>query len=133
MEHVHVLVPLAPGCEELEAVTVIDILRRAGIKVTSVGLDDDPVIASRSVVLVPDKELNDILDTEYSMIVLPGGLPGADNLANDNRLMDLIMKMYSDGKYIAAICAAPGILAKAGLLSGKKATGYPGILDKMGL
>lgn len=133
MEHIHILVPLAQGCEELEAVTIVDLLRRAALKVTTAGLNSLPVKASRNVVLIPDVELADVLSADFAMIVLPGGLPGADNLANDDRIIDLVTRMHKAGKYVAAICAAPSVLAKAGILSGKKATSYPGILDKMAL
>ncbi len=124
-----VLVPLAAGCEELEAVTIIDLLRRANIDVTTAGLDDKPVIASRGTVLVPDTTLDEALRESYDMVVLPGGLPGADNLANDARIMQCVQQMATDGKLIGAICAAPRVLAKSGLLDGKHATAYPGILD----
>jgi 4-methyl-5(b-hydroxyethyl)-thiazole monophosphate biosynthesis len=125
----NVLVPLAQGCEELEAVTVVDLLRRAGISVVTAGLDDQPVTASRGVVLVPDMTLDDALGQDYDMVVLPGGLPGADHLDNDPRLAGLLKQMAADGKYTAAICAAPKVLASSGLLDGKRATGYPGVLQ----
>jgi len=128
-----VLVPLAQGCEELEAITVIDLLRRAGIDVTSAGLDKQNVTASRGVVLVPDTDLETALQKQYDMIVLPGGLPGADHLDNDKRLRERLIKMVSEGKYVAAICAAPKVLASAGLLENKKATCYPGVLDALGV
>jgi len=128
-----VLVPLAQGCEELEAITVIDLLRRAGIDVTSAGLDKQNVTASRGVVLVPDTDLDTALQKRYDMIVLPGGLPGADHLDNDARLRERLINMASEGKYIAAICAAPKVLASAGLLENKKATCYPGVLDALGV
>ena len=124
-----VLIPLAQGCEELEAVTVIDLLRRAGINVVSAGLDDKPVIASRGVVLVPDMTLNQALESEFDMIVLPGGAAGANNLDNDPRIHGLLQKMAANGKFTAAICAAPKVLGHAGLLQGKQATAYPGVLD----
>lgn len=124
-----VLVPLAQGCEEIEAVTVIDILRRAGITVVSAGLDDQPVRASRSVMLVPDTTLDDALQHSFDMVVLPGGQPGTNNLKADPRIIALLKKMAAQGKYIAAICAAPSVLATAGLLDGKQATSFPGALD----
>ena len=126
-----VLVPLAQGCEELEAVTVIDILRRAKITVITAGLDQNPVKASRGVVLIPDTTLAEALKQSFDMVVLPGGLPGADNLNNDSRIHKLLKDMQQQGKYVAAICAAPKILADAGLLTNKSATSYPGVLDKM--
>ena len=125
----NVLVPLAQGCEELEAVTVIDLLRRAGINVITAGLDDQPVKASRGTVLVPDTNLDAVMQHEFDMIVLPGGLPGADNLNNDPRIHALLKQMAAANKHTAAICAAPKVLATAGLLNGKRATSYPGSMD----
>ena len=121
-----VLVPLAQGCEELEAITVIDLLRRAGIDVVTAGLDDQPVRASRGSVLLPDTTLEQALQREYDMVVLPGGLPGADHLDNDSRIHELLKSMADAGRYTAAICAAPKVLANAGLLQGRCATSYPG-------
>ncbi len=124
-----VLVPLAQGCEELEAVTIVDLLRRAGIEVVTAGLDDRPVVASRGMVLIADMTLDQALQKDYDMIVLPGGLPGADHLNQDSRIQSLLKKMSGEGKFIAAICAAPKVLASAGLLDGRQATSYPGSLD----
>lgn len=128
-----VLVPLAQGCEELEAVTIIDLLRRAGIDVTTAGLDEHPVHASRGVVLIPDTTLDEALKRDYDMVVLPGGLPGADHLDQDPRIKTLLTKMSHDEKFIAAICAAPKVLASSGLLDNKRATAYPGTLEKLNL
>jgi len=130
-EAVKVLVPLAQGCEELEAITIIDLLRRASFDVTTAGLDNQPVKASRGTVLIPDMDLTQALLDKYHLFVMPGGLPGADNLANDERIVNLIQSMVKADKYVAAICAAPKVLAKAGVLEGKKATSYPGVLDSM--
>ena len=124
-----VLVPLAQGCEELEAVTVIDLLRRAGVSVVTAGLDDKPVRASRGTVLLPDTTLEEALLQEFDMVVLPGGLPGADHLAGDIRIRDLLRKMADTDRYTAAICAAPKVLASSGVLAGKKVTSFPGALD----
>ncbi len=128
-----VLVPLAQGCEEVEAVTIIDLLRRAGIEVVSAGLDAQPVTASRGVRLIPDTTLDDALKQEFDMLVLPGGMPGAANLKDDLRIIALLQKMAREDKYLCAICAAPIVLAAAGLLDGKAATSYPGFVDKMNL
>lgn len=124
-----VLVPLADGCEELEAVTIIDLLRRGGIDVVSAGLKPGSVRASRGVQLVPDATLDVALQDDYDMVVLPGGMPGATHLKDDARIIDLLKEMAAAGKYTAAICAAPMVLAQAGLLQGKQATSYPGSLD----
>ena len=126
-----VLVPLAEGCEELEAVTIIDLLRRAEIDVVTAGLNEGPIRASRGVVLLPDTTLDQALAQEYDMVVLPGGLPGADHLEQDPRIIDLLQRMAASGQYTAAVCAAPKVLAAAGLLDGKRVTSYPGFLDKM--
>jgi 4-methyl-5(b-hydroxyethyl)-thiazole monophosphate biosynthesis len=128
-----VLVPLAAGCEELEAVTIIDLLRRAGVEVVTAGLEPGIVKASRGTQLVPDTNLDSVLMDDFDMIVLPGGMPGAQHLKEDRRVQALLKKMASENKYTAAICAAPIALAEAGLLSGRKATGYPGVLEKLGL
>ena len=124
-----VLVLLAQGCEEIEAVTVIDILCRAGIEVTSAGLDDLPVLASRGVMLLPDTTLDLAQRQNFDMIVLPGGQPGTDNLRADKRVIALLQQMAKQEKYLAAICAAPAVLAAAGLLDGRKAACYPTCLD----
>lgn len=128
-----VLIPLAQGCEELEAVTLIDLLRRAGIHVVTAGLDDRPVTASRGTRLIPDASLDEVAQQEFDMVVLPGGLPGADNLNSDPRIHALLKRTAEQGNVTAAICAAPTVLAKAGLLDGKRATGFPGLLDKLHL
>ncbi len=128
-----VLIPLAEGCEELEAVTVIDLMRRAGIEVVSAGLDDRPVRASRGTRLIPDTTLARALEQDYDMIVLPGGLPGADHLNADPRIHAVLKQMSADGKYTAAICAAPKVLAAAGLLAGRRATSFPGVLEDLDL
>jgi len=124
-----VLIPLAQGCEELEAVTIIDLLRRAEIEVVTAGLEDGSITASRGVVLTPDTHLDAVADQDFDMIVLPGGLPGADHLDKDPRVHALLKRLSESGKYTAAICAAPKILANAGLLEGKSATCYPGFLE----
>lgn len=127
----HVLVPLAQGCEELEAITITDLLVRAGISVTTCGLDEQPVKASRGTTIIPDTSIDKILDASFDLIVLPGGLPGADHLRDDARLQSLLKKQAAQGKYLAAICAAPKALAEAGALEGKTATSFPGVLEAL--
>ncbi|HDP89834.1 MAG TPA: DJ-1/PfpI family protein [Thioalkalivibrio sp.] len=128
-----VLVPLADGCEELEAVTIIDLLRRAGIEVVTAGLVAGPVTASRGTVLMPDAELDAVLGREFDMVVLPGGQPGSDHLEADPRIQTLVRQMAATGRYVGAICAAPKVLASAGLLQGRRATSFPGVLDALDL
>ena len=97
------------------------------------GLDAQPVKASRGMTLVPDTVLDEVMEQEFDMMVLPGGLPGADHLNNDQRIHKLLKRLHDDGHYTAAICAAPKVLATAGLLDGRKATSYPGALAAMDL
>lgn len=126
-----VLVPLAQGCEEMEAVTIIDILRRAGIEVVSAGLVPGPVRASRGTVLLPDATLDEVQQQAFDLVVLPGGMPGSEHLKNDARVIALLQKTAAAGKHVAAICAAPMALHAAGLLEGRRATSYPGVLDQL--
>ena len=127
----HVLVPLAQGCEELEAITITDLLVRAGISVTTCGLDENPVTASRGTTIIPDTSIDQVSEHNFDLIVLPGGLPGADHLRDNEQLQTLLKKQAHNNKYIAAICAAPKALAKAGILDGKIATSFPGVLDAL--
>ncbi|MBO1923102.1 DJ-1 family glyoxalase III [Thiomicrorhabdus sp. 6S3-12] len=126
-----VLVPLAQGCEELEAVTIIDILVRGGVEVVTASLDDNTTItASRGVQLVAQSTLDEVIDDHYDLIVLPGGLPGADYLQADSRIIAKLKSTVAMGGLAAAICAAPKVLVSAGLLDGKQATSYPGVIEK---
>lgn len=125
-----VLVPLAQGCEELEAVTIMDLLVRAGIEVVSASLDDNRVItASRHTQLIASTTLEQVQNDIFDLVVLPGGLPGSDYLTEDKRLRDILQKTYSRKGLVAAVCAAPKALVSAGLLDGKTATSYPGVID----
>ena len=124
----NILVPLAQGCEELEAITITDLLTRAGFNVVTAGLDGQAVVASRGMTLLPKTTLDDVLQASFDMIVLPGGLPGADHLNNDARIHQLLARLNSENKFIAAICAAPKVLARAGLLKNRAATSFPGAI-----
>lgn len=124
-----VLVLFAEGSEELEAVTIVNILRRAGITVTLAGLTEGSLRGSRGTVLVPDMSLDAAYNASYDMIVLPGGQPGTNHLKADARVLALVQQMSKHGKYVAAICAAPSVLAEAGLLDAKHATSFPGALN----
>ncbi|MEE9492800.1 MAG: DJ-1 family glyoxalase III [Gammaproteobacteria bacterium] len=124
-----VLIPIAQGCEELEAVTLIDLLRRADIEVITAGLTDEPVCCSRGTVIIADDTLANLEDRIFDMIILPGGLPGADYLNADARIHSFLKKIYANNGYCAAICAAPKVLATAGLLKGRNVTSFPGVLE----
>ncbi|MHC5229199.1 DJ-1 family glyoxalase III [Enterococcus sp. LJL99] len=124
-----VAVIVAPGFEEGETLTIIDILRRAGITCDSVGFDKE-VIGGHDIAIQCDRVLDDSIQM-YDMVVLPGGYPGATNLKNNDKVIKLLKDMSADGKWIAAICAAPIVLEQAGLLENKKFTAYPGYGTKI--
>lgn len=124
-----VLVPLAEGFEELEAVTIIDILRRAGIEVVVASLAGSPVTGSHGIRLAADTPLAALVEQDFDMIALPGGMPGAEHLRNDPRIADFVRRLHGLDRPVAAICAAPMVLAAAGVLEGRRATSYPGFLE----
>lgn len=120
------IIILADGFEEIEAVTPIDTLRRAGVDVVIAGVGKIEVKGSRGIKILADIKLEDYQGLPDALI-LPGGIPGAENLRNSQSVAQFIQKMHKNDKIIAAICAAPGlVLARQGVLQGKKATGYPG-------
>lgn len=116
---------LAEGFEEIEALTVVDVLRRAEISVKTVSASGDEMvrgghgIAVKTDISIDEVEISDLL-------FLPGGMPGVTNLENEPKVKDIINRYIHEGKMVAAICAAPSILGKMGILNGKKATCYPG-------
>ena len=124
-----ILVPLAPGFEETEAVSIIDILRRAGLNTVTAALSDNPVKGSHDIKITADIMLNE--NEKYEAIVLPGGMPGTNNLKNDKRVISLVQSISKNGGITAAICAAPIVRAEAGLLTGKKYTCYPGFENQI--
>ena len=124
-----VLVPLAEGFEEIEAITVVDLLRRAGIEAHTAALVGLQVTGSHGITVTADLALDAVSADDYDMIVLPGGMPGADHLKRDARVISLLQEFAAAGRYTAAICAAPGVLAHAGLLDGRAATSFRGFLD----
>ena len=120
------LVVLAEGFEEIEAIAPVDVLRRAGVRVTIAGTTDRLVKSSRHIGVQTDILLKDLVEMPDA-VILPGGLPGATNLARSKEVAELVKKMNAAGKIVAAICAAPAaVLAPLGILDGKKATCYPG-------
>ena len=127
-----VTVLLADGFEEIEALTVVDLLRRAKVYVDTVSITDDYTVRGAHGIPVQTEDLITEIDfKESDMIVLPGGMPGTTNLKEDENVRKAVQEAYDDGRYVAAICAAPTILADMGLLKGKKATCYPGFEDKL--
>ena len=118
---------LAEGFEESEALLPLDILRRGGVDAITVSVSSDKVVkSSHGVQIVADAVMSEISADDVQMIILPGGLPGATNLDACAELDKLIMDFAAAGKPMAAICAAPMVYGKRGLLKGKKATCYPG-------
>jgi len=126
MRKMKVMVLFAEGFEEIEAMTVVDVLRRGGIQVDTVGVVGSVILSSHGVRVMMDKRLNEIVPDQYDAIILPGGSPGYINLGKSGKIIEIIKKFNSQNKLIAAICGAPSILAKEGLLDNKKATIYPG-------
>ncbi|MEX0734816.1 MAG: DJ-1 family glyoxalase III [Steroidobacteraceae bacterium] len=123
-----VLVPLAEGFEELETVTIVDILRRAGVEVVVASLAGSPVTGAHGIRLSADTPLGALAEQEFDMIALPGGMPGAEHLKKDARIAEIVRRLHGKGRPVAAICAAPMVLAAAGVLDGRRATSYPGFL-----
>lgn len=124
-----VLVAIADGTEELEAVTIIDVLRRAEADVTVASVGSKQVTASRGVKLVADAVISDCVGSVYDLIVLPGGMPGAEHLRDSSHLTEMLKEQAASGRLYAAICASPAVVLKPhGLLDNKKATCYPSLL-----
>ena len=122
---------LAEGFEEGEAITIIDILRRAGIVCDGLGLNDLIVTGGHGITVKADKVFNSSL-LDYDLIVIPGGLPGATNLRDDDRLIEALRAAEKENKTISAICAGPIVLECAGLLKDHQFTAYPGYENKIG-
>lgn len=119
---------LAQGFEEIEALTVVDVMRRAGLETLTVSVNDEPqVIGAHGIPVVADLMYTEVNFNDADWLILPGGMPGAANLADTHALCDLIKTHFADGGNVAAICAAPAVvLAPLGILKGRKATCYPG-------
>ncbi len=121
----------ATGFEEIESMTIVDVLRRAGIETKMIGLEDHLVKGAHQVTVKVDALIDELDSNNYDAIILPGGAPGYLNLKADHRVLDLLNKTNEDGKLIAAICASPVVLAAAGLLQGKNCTVYPGMEEEL--
>ncbi len=126
-----ICIPLADGFEEIEATTLIDVFRRASFVVKTCGVNGLSVQGSHGVALTADITLDDALDSPWDLTALPGGMPGATNLRDDARIGRLLERTVRTGGYVAAICAAPIVLARFGFLQGRKATSYPGFAGQM--
>jgi 4-methyl-5(b-hydroxyethyl)-thiazole monophosphate biosynthesis len=123
---------MADGCEEIEGLTVVDIMRRAGIEITMISISGRPEVTSSHGVTFFADELKSGVDFDaLDGIVLPGGMPGTLNLGADETVTAVVRDFAAKGKLVAAICAAPGVLGQTGILNGKKATCHPGFEDKL--
>ncbi|MCX6998551.1 MAG: DJ-1/PfpI family protein [Kiritimatiellaeota bacterium] len=125
------LLPLADGVEELEAVAVLDILRRAGWRVVAAGLRPGPVTASRGVRLLPDANWDDLDLAAFDALVVPGGGRGVAALRQDARVRTAVRDFFERGKLVAAICAGPLVLQDAGVLAGRRATCHPDVAPEL--
>jgi 4-methyl-5(b-hydroxyethyl)-thiazole monophosphate biosynthesis len=130
-DSVTVVVPILPGFEEIEAVAIIDVLRRAEIRVLVASSAPGPVRGSHDIELAADTALAEVSVDAVDMIALPGGMPGAANLARDPEVQRLVRELAAAGKYTCAVCAAPIALAAAGVHRGKRVTCYPGFEDQL--
>lgn len=127
-----VYIVLGTGFEEMEAVVPCDLLRRAGVDARFVGIGGLEILGSRGITVKADCTETEAKWDEADMIVLPGGLGGVASIEGSDVVMDAVKKAYLDGRFVAAICAAPTILAKLGFTHGKKACCYPGMEEEMG-
>lgn len=122
---------MADGCEEIEALTVVDMLRRAGIEIEMISITgNEKINGAHGIRIISDIMKENADYKSYDGIILPGGMPGTLNLGNDE-MVQRVIKKFSENKLIAAICAAPSVLGMAGLLKGKKATCYPSFEEKL--
>jgi len=126
-----VLVPFTAGVEEIELVAIVDILRRADVKVCIASLDGKPVVGRSGITLGADQHIQDCVNMSWDMIVLPGGLPNAQLLQESLIVRDIMCKQAAQQKTVAAICAAPVVLAYFGLTANKQVTSYPSCEDEM--
>jgi len=120
-----VLVPLAEGFEEIEAITIIDILRRAGVDVIVAGLDQKIVEGSHGITVRADLRLDKVKVADVDMIALPGGMPGMKNLRQSTKVIQAIQQLQGADKFTAAICASPVVLKEAGITEGRTVTSHP--------
>lgn len=122
---------LAEGFEETEALTTLDLLRRADIEIKTVGINSDNIVGSHGICIKSDLQLSDINKKECTGVILPGGMPGTTNLLANETVKEFTLYSYNQGSPVCAICAAPLILGSLGILEGKKAVCYPGFENKL--
>lgn len=124
----HAVIFMAPGFEEMELTITVDILRRAEVEVLIATLNEDlsPVTGSRGIRMIPDILLKEVNLENTDLIILPGGIDGTKNLGASDEVIRIVNEMHKAGKIIAAICAAPAVLVKAGICKGKNLTSHPG-------
>ena len=118
---------LAKGFEEIEASTIVDILRRSDVEVTVAGLTPDLVEGAHGMKFVPDKSIEEVAVKDFDAVVCPGGAPGYKNLRKNRRVIAMIKEAFDSNKLVAAVCASPAVLSDAGVLKGKACTIYPGM------
>lgn len=123
---------LGTGFEETEAIAPLDLMRRAGIDVQTIGLNGKTILGSHKIPVVADLEIPQLDVSDAEMIVLPGGLGGVASISACDAALTAVRQVWDAGRYVAAICAAPTILAKLGITDGRRATCYPGCEDQMG-
>lgn len=128
-----ILVPLAEGFEMIEALSIVDVFRRAGAEVDMAAVGESMLVtSSHGVKVMADRYLGDCMQTTYDLIALPGGIPGAENLKNSEQLTSLLQNQNNENRLYGAICASPAVvLEHHGLLAGKIATCHPGFVDKL--
>ena len=126
-----VYILLGTGFEEIEALTPVDLLRRAGVEVKTVGLNGKIIYGSHAIGVEADMTIEELDVSDAEMIVLPGGLGGVASIRGCEKALEAVKAVWAAGKYVAAICAGPTVLAELGLLTGKKATCYPGQIPYM--
>lgn len=120
------IIPLADGFEEIEATTIIDVLRRAGVTLTIAGVGGETITGAHGLKVIADARVEDCTTTAYDLVVLPGGMPGAANLANSAPVIELLESQREADGLIGAICAAPAVvLGDKGILGSEKVTAYP--------
>jgi len=122
-----ILIPLAPGFEEIEALAVVDILRRAGVDVVMAGTVENPIEGRNRIKILADASLDSVKEQDFDMIVLPGGAIGTENLKKDTRIKEIVERLYKKGRFVTAICAAPTVLSAIGVTTGKTVTSHPSV------